>query len=63
MRQEIYVAPVHCFADIEPSMITIFALDLQEALLKIEKVLKKTDKFVITNEIRLKDFTSNDYKI
>lgn len=63
MKQEIYAAPVYCLDEDQPSAITVFAIDLKEALFKIEKTLKKTGKFVITNEIKLRDFTSNDYEI
>lgn len=63
MRQEIYTSPVYCLVEDQPSSITVFALDFREALFKIERALKKTGQFIITNEIKLRDFTSNDYEI
>jgi hypothetical protein len=60
---ELFVAPVHSLDSKEIETITTFANSIQDALLNFEKRLKGSNKFVITNEIALREPSADDFEI
>ena len=63
MKEELFVAPVNCLHSEITETITVFACSVQEALKKIEDMLRGTSKFVITNEIALREPSVDDFEI
>jgi hypothetical protein len=60
---ELFIAPVHFLNSKEIETITTFANSIQDALVNFEKSLKGSNKFVITNEIALREPSADDFEI
>ena len=60
---ELFIAPVHSLDSKEIETITTFANSIQDALLNFEKRLKGSSKFVITNEIALREPSADNFEI
>lgn len=60
---ELFIAPVHSLDSKEIETLTIIASSVQDALSKFEKRLKGSSKFVITNEIALREPSADDFEI
>ena len=63
MKETLFVAPVHRLESKEVESLIVFASSTQDALTKVERVLCGTGKFVITNEITLREPSTSDYEI
>ena len=60
---KLFVAPVHSLNSKEIETITTFASSIQDALVNFERRLKGSNKFVITNEIALREPSADDFEI
>ena len=60
---ELFIAPVHSLDSKETETITTFASSVQDALANFERRLKGSNKFVITNEIALREPSADDFEI
>ena len=60
---KLFVAPVHSLNSKEIETITAFASSIQDALANFEERLKGSSKFVITNEIALREPSADDFEI
>ena len=63
MKENLFVAPVHRLESKEVESLTVVASSPQDALTKVERVLCGTGKFVITNEIALREPSADDFEI
>ena len=63
MKEELFVAPVNCLHSEITETIAVFASNVQQALKKIEDVLRGTGRFVITNEIALREPSADNFEI
>ena len=60
---ELFTAPIHSLNSKEIETITTFASSIQDALANFEERLKGSNKFVITNEIALREPSADDFEI
>ncbi len=63
MKTQLFAVPVHSLNNKETDVITMFASNVPDALMKFERRLKGSNQFVITNEIALREPSADDYEI
>ncbi len=63
MTNELFIAPVYSLNNKEFETLTVSASSVQDALFNFEKRLKGSNKFVITNEIALREPCADDFEI